>query len=324
MNRARQDRRRHRPHGRRRTAGMTLIELMVSMAIGLFLTWGAFQVYLQSKSNYRAAEVNTRLNENARFALETLEPDLRLAGFWGRHRDAALLALPPPVTVSCDGANVSGWALDLATPVAATDDDYDLPCDPYSEAREGSDVLLVRHASELIRAPQAGQIQVQSSLIRAQFFDDGVVPAGFAADTETRDVVVNAYYVDNASSFDDNVPSLRRQTLVNGGVMEDQEMISGVENLQVQFGLDSNGDGSVDRYVDPDDPAAGTDTILAVRLWLLVRSEESPGAGYSDPRNYASPDADGAVIVAGEGPYPAGFQRLEVTKTVLLRNQVGG
>ena len=68
---------------------MTLIELMVSMTIGLFLTWGAFQVYLQSKSNYRAAEVMTRLQENARFALETLEPDLRLAGFWGRHRELA-------------------------------------------------------------------------------------------------------------------------------------------------------------------------------------------------------------------------------------------
>ena len=57
-----------------RSRGMTLIELMVAMTIGLFLTWGAFQVYIQSKSNYRAAEVMTRLQENARFALETLEP----------------------------------------------------------------------------------------------------------------------------------------------------------------------------------------------------------------------------------------------------------
>ena len=60
--------------------------------------------------------------------------------------------------------------------------------------------------------------------------------------------------MDNASSFSDAIPSLRRKTLINGGVIEDQEMITGVENLQVQFGLDTNGDGTVERYVDPDSP----------------------------------------------------------------------
>ncbi len=309
---------------RNRASGMTLIELMVSMAIGLFLTWGAFEVYLQSKSNYRAAEVTTRLQENARFALETLEPDLRLAGFWGRHRQPGLVAAPAGIGVSCDGADVAGWALDPGNAIAAIDDTYDLPCEPYSEARPDSDVLIVRHASELTRPLQVGQIQIQSSLIMAQLFEDGVVPAGFAADTETRDLEVHAYYVDNASSFNDNVPSLRRQTLINGGVIEDQEIISGVENLQVQFGLDTNGDGTVERYVDPDNAAVATSTILAVRLWLLLRSEDSPGQGYLDQREYQPLDAGIGPVTPGDDLYPAQFQRLEVTKTVQLRNQGAG
>jgi hypothetical protein len=308
---------------------------MVSMAIGLFLTWGAIQVYVQSKGNYRAAEVMTRLQENARFALETLEPALRLVGFWGLHRESTLMEAPVGITVSCAGADVSDWALDFDSPVAATDDDYDLDdlgCDPFSEAREDTDVLIVRHAGELLKGPDTSQIQIQSSLAHGVLFDDGVIPGGFGAGDETRDLVVDAYYVDNASSFSDAIPSLRRKTLVKGGTIEDQEMITGVENLQVQYGLDTNDDGTVERYVDPDSPTVTEGspgflpdaTIVAVRVWILVRAEESPNPGFSDQREYQPLDLNAPPITPGGSLYPPEFPRIEVTKTIFLRNQVIG
>ena len=195
-----------------------------------------------------------------------------------------------------------------------------------------SDVLVIRHASELPMAPQAGQVQVESSLARGVLFDDGVIPAGFGADGETRDLVVNAYYVDNASSFSDAIPSLRRKTLINGGVIEDQEMITGVENLQVQYGLDTNDDGTVERYVDPDSPTVTEGAIgflpgariVAVRFWMLVRAEESPGPEYRDTRQYQPLDLNAAPITPAEPLYPPQFPRIEVTKTVFLRNQASG
>lgn len=315
-----------------RSRGMTLIELMVSMAIGIFLTWGAFQVYIQSKGNYRAAEVMTRLQENARFALETLEPDLRLAGFWGRHRDRLLIAPPVGIAVSCAGADVSDWALNFDAPVEAVDDNYNLDCGPFSQARPGSDILVVRHASELRQPRKPGQIQVESNLIHAVFFDDGLIPAGFGPDADTRDLVVDAYYVDNASSFSDAIPSLRRKTLVRGGVIQDQEMITGVENLQVQYGLDTNEDGSVERYVDPNSPAVTQGApgflpdarIVAVRIWMLVRAEESPTSGFTDEHQYQPLDLEAAPITPGGSLYPAQYPRIEVTKTIYLSNQGSG
>jgi type IV pilus assembly protein PilW len=311
---------------------MTLIELMVSMTIGLFLSWGAFQVYFQSKGNYRAAEVMTRLQENARFALETIEPDLRLAGFWGRHSEAALMAPAAGIAITCDGLDVAEWALDFATPVEAVDDDYTLDCAAHSDARPGSDVLVVRHASEMTMLPEAGKVQVQADLSLGAAFSDGVIPAGFGPDAETRDLVVHAYYVDNTSSFSAAIPSLRRQTLVNGAVIEDQEMITGVENLQVQFGLDTDGDGSVERYVDPDSPAVTVGAVgfldearvVAVRVWLLVRSEESPGPAFRDEREYRPLDLNEEPITPAEPLYPPQFQRIEITKTIFLRNQASG
>lgn len=311
---------------------MTLIELMVAMSIGLFLIWGAFEVYLQSKTSYQAADVATRLRENARFALEAIEPDLRLAGFWGPSTNTAPAPDAAGMTVSCAGSDASSWALALEQPVAASDDGYAITgCGPHGSARAGSDVLFIRHAGGLPASPDAGQIQVASDLAMAQLFNDGLVPAGLDPLTgEVRDLQVHAYYVDDTSSFAPDMPSLRRLTLIKGGIIEDQEMITGVENLQVQFGLDTNGDGQVERYVDPDsaelDPGAAAylehARIIAVRLWMLVRSEEPPGPGFRDGRSYQPLDHDAAPINPGDDGYPAGFQRIEISKTVFLRNQV--
>lgn len=304
--------------------GMTLIELMVALTIGLFLTWGAFEVYVQSKNNYRAAEVLTRLQENARFALESVEPDLRLAGYWG----SELVNAGSGVAITCDAVDVTPMVLRPAEPIAAADGAYDLDCAPFSEARAGSDVLIVRHATADVKTPDAGKVQLQADLDLAEIFSGGVPPPDFGPTSQTRDVVFHAYYVDNASSFAGSVPSLRRLTLVGGGI-ENQEMISGVENLQVQFGLDTNGDGVVERYVDPDSAAVTEGVagflpdarIVAVRLWLLVRSEESPSPAFRDEHEYLPLDADEAPIVPGSALYPAQFQRLEVTKTIFLRNE---
>ncbi|HXK57222.1 MAG TPA: prepilin-type N-terminal cleavage/methylation domain-containing protein, partial [Gammaproteobacteria bacterium] len=67
--------------------GMTLIELMVAMSIGLFLIGGALYMYSQSKNTYRASDSLSRLEESARFALDTIEPDIRLARYWGRNAE---------------------------------------------------------------------------------------------------------------------------------------------------------------------------------------------------------------------------------------------
>ncbi len=67
----------------RRDAGVSLIELMVSLVIGSLLIIGAVTVYMQSRNTYRTNEAAARLQETARYALDVIEPDVRMAGFWG-------------------------------------------------------------------------------------------------------------------------------------------------------------------------------------------------------------------------------------------------
>lgn len=61
--------------------GVTLIELMVAMTIGLFLTAGVISLYLGMSNTFRATQGQSEVSENGRFALEMIAQDVRHAGF---------------------------------------------------------------------------------------------------------------------------------------------------------------------------------------------------------------------------------------------------
>lgn len=63
--------------------GMTLVELLVGLAIGLFLMTVMGAVYLGSKGTFTSQDSVSRLQENARFSVDLLANDLRMAGFHG-------------------------------------------------------------------------------------------------------------------------------------------------------------------------------------------------------------------------------------------------
>ena len=70
--------------------GLTLIELMVAMAIGLVVMASMVKVYVDSSRLYRFNDEFSQMQANGRFALEFMRRDARLAGFWGCNRNADL------------------------------------------------------------------------------------------------------------------------------------------------------------------------------------------------------------------------------------------
>ena len=68
---------------RSRQAGFTLVELMVALTIGLFVVAVMGTIYLGSKSTFLSQDSMARLQENGRFAIDTIGADLRMAGFRG-------------------------------------------------------------------------------------------------------------------------------------------------------------------------------------------------------------------------------------------------
>jgi type IV pilus assembly protein PilW len=337
-----------RSAGSQNQRGVTLVELMLAMVIGLFLMLGTLTVFQQSRASFRVSDSVARLQENGRFVLDMMEPDIRVAKLWGRSADPGLIdnVLPGGLTITCDTVDSSAamvppttytaWALDINREVWAVDEGsgyghaaLGVPCSPNGGARVQSDVLVIRRASTQPIVPTAGVIQVHTDLTRGEFFNDGAAPVGYAAAAQTHNVLTNVYYVSQRSDLDPNTPSLRIKTLMPGGVHQDQEIMPGVENLQVQLGVDTDGDLEIERYVDADHDIVNPTTggtipdaqILAVRLWIVMRSE-SVEVGFTDNAQYLSPDPDVVVTPCAGGGcgYPDNFRRLAISTTVALRN----
>ena len=328
----------------RRQSGLTLVELMVALAIGSFLMIGTIQIYNQSRQAFVVNESIARVQETAHFAMDTIEADLRMASNWGRNsRSLAVegrslvgddnptgLTEPVGSTGSC-GAN---WAFDLARPIDGSDNDYLLICGANGGFQANSDVVTIRRASvQPVVVPEAGRLKVQSTRIQGELFEVVAVPAAFlpvtnhpvtgAPSSATHNLMVNSYYVSPTSTLIPGVPTLRRKTLTvrNGApFIDDQEVAPGVENIQLQLGIDLDEDNTVDRYVNPGDevydPAAAGyipgARVMTARIWILVRGVTTE-FGLQDARNYQPGNAN-------LGQANDSFRRLQVSKTILLRN----
>lgn len=70
---------------RRRMAGLTLVELMIGLTLGLLVTVGLLGVYLNAtRTNTELAKANAQV-ENGRYAIQFLREDIAVAGFWGSY-----------------------------------------------------------------------------------------------------------------------------------------------------------------------------------------------------------------------------------------------
>jgi type IV pilus assembly protein PilW len=324
---------------RRAIAGVTLIELMVALAIGMFLMIGAITVFMQGRTTFRITESVSRLQENGRFVLDAIEPDIRMAQHWGltnvstNVEGRAGTTVPVGVPTTCGNT----WVNDFERSVAATNGSSPWPwggtCAASAGAPAAADTLIVRRASEepALTGRTAGTLYIQSNRAeKSRLFVGAALPGSPAADTSVPyRVIVNGYYVSTGntsglSTAGNTIPSLRMKTLVGGGTIEDREILPGVEDMQVQLGIDTSAPttpnrGSIDRFVNPGDAIltnaafiADEGQVIAVRIWLRLRAER-PENGFTDSATYA---------YAGQnfGPFNDNFRRTVVSKTIYLRN----
>ena len=316
--------------GIRRQSGMTVVELLVALAIGSFLMIGAVTIYNQSRQAFVINESIARVQETAQFAMDTIEADLRMASNWGRNSRAlsvegrSIDGNPNPNSIAEPPECQSGWALDLALTVDGDNNGYSLTCAAEGGFEATSDVITVRRATVAPQPLEAGRLQIQTTRIQGELFVDGNVPPTFSpADSTTHNLLVNSYYVSPDSSLIPGVPTLRRKRLATDGAapsVVDEEVAPGVENIQMQLGIDVNGDNTVDRYVNPGNDVyiQGTTNyipgarVITARVWIVVRGTQ-PELGIQDDTDYEPGDAD-------LGTFNDNFRRMMVSKTILLRN----
>ncbi len=322
-----------------RQKGLTLIELLVAMALGVVLSGGMVKLFIESRGSYMQDDERARLQENARAALRTLSRDLSMAGFFGRYVNAKSNISTALVITGANDCNAT-WALDI-DPHLEYDNNIDGVTSPYSCITAGhmvadSDVISLKrtldtpslfngdtssgfsgtfsdsdHTNRVyLRATNLGDTLTQikgSSVTGADTTSGSLVDAW--------EYLARIYFVRNFSVAGDGIPSLCRVSLQADTTMEDSSACSviaeGIENLQIEWGIDNDADQRPDRYTSTP-TAAQLSNAVSAKIYVLARSVNTV-PGYTNDVSYQLGTT--AVAAANDG-----FYRKVFGTTVLLRN----
>ncbi|MEM9172889.1 MAG: PilW family protein [Pseudomonadota bacterium] len=307
--------------------GVTLIELLIGVSLGMIVTASIGQVLALVSRDYKRSETMVSMHEQADMALQFLTQDLRMAGHWGLVRHGSELAGHSEVSNAnpkglaipsrCD----AGLLLDLA---------FALDTRPLSHwrcnitATATSDALVARYASARVTTPQPNRLQIHSTDNGGDVIVDGSAP-GASALQQLHDLKIMAYYVAERSALFPDLPVLRRLTLTANSrrpLLIDEEIAPGVEVMQIAVAIDTDADRRADTVMQANDPRLLERNVdgtarwqpLAVHIWLIIRSEH---AGW--------PQQTAEQFQIGDLSYAAptdGHLRLMVSRTIRLRNHV--
>ena len=327
----------------RRQHGVTLVELMVALALGLLITVAMLKVYVDASRMYRFNEGLARVQENGRFALEFIRRDARVAGFWGCYSDA-------PLTNQIS-ATSDAWLDVAAGHITGTNDDGLNSADSITfRSATGSGTLVNTTMTAIsgdvsvdsVATITSGMPVLISDCNNGDIFQvTGISGTSLAhaagTNTNTSANLSKAYasgsrvYQAQQSTFciapgaDPSQPSLRRlinptsgQTCASNG----DELIEGVENLQILYGEDTdadsegaNGDGTANRYVPIGTASLDIDRVVSVRLSLLARSLNNNLTTAPSPYTF-----NGTAVTPGATDK---YLRKVFTTTITLRNKAG-
>ena len=127
---------------RHANAGLSLIEIMVALAIAAILLFGLSQIFIGSKNVYRLQEGMSRVQENARFVLQYLENNVRMAGYMGCGNDVDLTvkAGSPPAFLNHLGEMSSGLGVvPIVQDTLKSPEYFQRPIEAYAYTGGGTD-----------------------------------------------------------------------------------------------------------------------------------------------------------------------------------------
>lgn len=298
-----------------RQRGMTLLEILIAMTIGLFLVGGILAVYVTTNQSYRVSESTSRLQESARFAFETLANDIRTSGHMGCFKGTpTVLASGFSVNPSPNPVLASGFSATIPLTGSEASRSNWVPSTDYVVS---TDTITLRKASgaEAVRltrdmAPPAGtdasdpimigsnpynwgtpRLLIISDCNSADYFLTSDIPSGtpvtiphtaarnssaslsktYGPDAQVMAYEQSTYFIRTNPS---GQPALYRQPWSNNGVGDSEEVVEGVENMQILYGVDTNGDTTVDAYQDATAVGANWANVLSVRISLIMRTTE--------------------------------------------------
>jgi type IV pilus assembly protein PilW len=270
-----------------RQRGVSLVELMVALLLGLFLLYALVEILLNGKQSFASANHLSRLQENGRIATSLMVTDLKRSGYMGGNSNEDKIsgtAGQVDGALTCTTGDTT-WGRMVTWGVSGLDDTNNgyTACIPNGTYLRG-DVLTIRYAAPWAAAAiSSNKMYLRSSLFEGRIFkgsEQAAVKNTVEDEPNTvRELMAYSYFVGDSGRTcgGQTVPSLFRVRLDDDSLPEAEELLPGIEHFQVQYGVDG-------RYVDADKVSDWAD-VATVRIWLMVRTECSE-TGFTDNSTY--------------------------------------
>jgi type IV pilus assembly protein PilW len=311
------------PHKGMSLKGMSLIELLIAITIMSLISLAVTTMYVNTSQNYGQDERVARMQENGRFALNMMAQDISMADFWGEFLDPGGID-PTAVTAGTDDCNTgilnledallyykNGAATPMFDPSGCTVLTTTSPATNFKT--DTSALAIKRVANQPESSPVNGIVYVRTNGTLAELVADAASTAA-PADYNDWEYQPRLYYIREDA---DDVPYLCRTDIKPGTTVEFQQvdeddcLAEGIEQLHVEFGLDTDGDLVPNQYKS-DITAAEAEDAVTVRIYLLARSA-SAETNYSNTKKYYLGSL--GEITPGDNYYRRVF-----STTVALRN----
>jgi type IV pilus assembly protein PilW len=202
-------------------AGLTIVELMVAITVGLLVVLAATALLLSTKTAYLFQDEGARLQETGRYAIDSITRTVRQAGYENWDSGATAILMPPEISANIAGLDASSLK------------ERDIGMDaPLSKSVNGSDVLAVRFVGSGTGAGGDG------TLLNCAGF-------GVAAPIDLEaDRGWSIFYIATDKSGE---PELRCKYF--GKTSWNTEAIArGIESFQVLYGVDTDADGVPNQF----------------------------------------------------------------------------
>lgn len=328
-------------------AGFSLIELMIALTVSLFLIGGVSTIFISNKQTYRLQDQLGRLQENARYAMHVLTRDLRAAGYTGcaslgeitpnviaddvgsyavlldeasvitghEYSGAWSSALPQTLTGILTGSNAvtvrhtNACGAFLTGNMASTNANIQLSAGNTC-GFQADEVLVISDCdgADVFKANNVSNGGAKQTITHPNSTNsDNRLSRIYGPDSQVMRFVTNTYYLRNGASGEPALWLL--DNLQATGTNNPQEIVEGVEDMQILYGEDTDADSVANIYRSPANVGTWANVVSA-RLFLLMRTTSEVA---TKPQAYS---------FMGVTTTPADkYLRRELTTTVMIRNR---
>lgn len=252
-----------------RQSGVTLVELMVAMTIGLFLLGAVGMIYITTSSSSRSSTLESQMNEDASLALEILQQQIRLAGFSTVDTASGKRKFSGIAIRGCDGGFTTNSGTTefgtLACPVTTT----------------GADAIAVRYEATLLNSQEVGTTGLPGNCSYDSI--TAWIAGASEGSADSISLADNRYYI----ADDGSVPTLYckgRDGSATDGFSTAAALIPNIEDMQIQYAITNAPiDGEtlphqVTAYVEAKD-ITNWSRVAALRICLIARSAQPVPSG---------------------------------------------